>query len=606
MRVGAVFGLLTVTLWLALPAGLLPAADFEARYREAAASFHSLRAEGGAQPAQWRALAESFRGIQSSGPGSRRGADALYSAALSQREAYRVSGEWRDLSGAVAGFRSFVNHYPQDRLADDSLMHLADLVATGYDDLSGAQQTYRQVLTAYPEADQVPAAKKRLAALTAAIAAKSENRPAAAASTFAPSATGASGPSAARASPATVGGIRPGGANGGRLKRVQYWSALQWTRIIFTTDPFVPYRFDRLTASGDRPNRLYFDLLGAQSAPEVPALINVDDALLTRIRVDRFNADTTRVVLDLKEIAGFEVKDFLLPNERKIVVDLLPPKEPLAAGVRKSAPARARSPRRSAPAADGQLPQLTLQSSLGLKVKKVMIDPGHGGRDPGAVAFGLQEKNVVLKIAGHLRALLKKKHRKLQVGMTRESDRFISLQNRPLLAKQFGADLFVSIHLNANPFQRFHGVETYFLNLTRDASALRVAARENATTEKRVSDLNAILVDLLRDTNIVESSALARTLHASLLETLQSGHRNVRNLGVKQAPFLVLMGAEMPGVLVEAGFVTNRRENKRLRDTAYLDKIAEGIYEGLRRYIEQQNPVAAHPSTASLALNARF
>jgi N-acetylmuramoyl-L-alanine amidase len=246
-------------------------------------------------------------------------------------------------------------------------------------------------------------------------------------------------------------------------------------------------------------------------------------------------------------------------------------------------------------------PQLTLKSALGLKVRSIMLDPGHGGHDPGAVGFGVQEKEVALRIALRLRALLAERHPDLRVGMTRETDAFIPLQERPLKAKAFGADLFVSIHLNANEIERFHGVETYFLNLTRDSGALQVAARENATTEKHVSDLNEILVDLLRDTTIVESSELAKVLQTSLVGTLHGRHPRVRDLGVKQAPFLVLMGAEMPGVLVEVGFVTNRGENRRLQDDAYLNRIADGIYEGLRRYIERQNIVASREHTTPLA-----
>ena len=130
-------------------------------------------------------------------------------------------------------------------------------------------------------------------------------------------------------------------------------------------------------------------------------------------------------------------------------------------------------------------------------------------------------------------------------------------------------------------------METYFLNLTSDASALQVAARENLSTEKQIGDLNAILRDLLQDTNIVESSKLAGFLQASLITGLRARYK-VRNLGVKQAPFMVLIGAEMPGVLVEAGFLTNRRENKRLRSKRYLRRIAEGIYEGLQKYIQEQ------------------
>jgi len=178
------------------------------------------------------------------------------------------------------------------------------------------------------------------------------------------------------------------------------------------------------------------------------------------------------------------------------------------------------------------------------------------------------------------------------VELTREKDEFLPLKERPARALEFGADLFVSVHLNANTIQRFHGVETYFLNMTSDKNALAVAARENNSTHQEASGLNAILYDLLQDANIVESSELAESLQGSLVKTLRGRHKNVKNLGVKQAPFLVLMGAQMPSVLVEAGFVTNPMESKRLKDDKYLNRISEGIYEGLRSYIEKRNIAA--------------
>jgi N-acetylmuramoyl-L-alanine amidase len=148
-------------------------------------------------------------------------------------------------------------------------------------------------------------------------------------------------------------------------------------------------------------------------------------------------------------------------------------------------------------------------------------------------------------------------------------------------------------------------VETYFLNLTTDASALEVAARENASTEKQVSDLNAILLDLLRDTNIIESGRLAKTLQASLVDELQAGHP-VRDLGVKQAPFMVLLGSEVPSVLVEAGFITNREENRRLRDQSYQQRIAEGIYAGLSAYMDDQTIAGQAASPSPPAQLARY
>ncbi len=658
------------------------AAEVEGRYRDAAARFHTLRSSGSASAEQWRAVADAFRSIHAEVPTARRGADALFSAALACREAWRVGVEWQDLSRAVADFRAFVSSYRDDRLADDALMHLAALLADGYGDLAAARDTYQRLLNDYPDGDQQPAAQRRLAAVAAVLnatatrdraermeraehndraersgqtahsaapaasapvtrvaAAQAAGKDSAAAGAGAPGSAGSNGSAASNGSAgsarAQLAGIdyglaaaRPADGNdepappGGHVKRVQVWSAPEWTRVILTTDPGVRFTVSRLEADEHRPERVFFDLR-AEPGTELAPVTAVGDGVLRGIRISRYDARTTRVVLDLGRMEGYAVKDFRLPGERKIVVDLRPTAAVLAARRKTAAPALAAatlatSPARTptpavasasapqpTPAASAPLPEPLVNAPAGLQVHSIMIDPGHGGHDPGALAYGMEEKTLVLEISRRLRDLLRERHPELRVGLTRERDVFIPLQERPQIAKRFGADLFVSVHLNANPIRRFHGVETYFLNVTQDREALEVAARENAGSGQHLADLNGILLDLLRDSNLIESGELAKTVQASLVTTLRADTGPVRDLGVKQAPFLVLMGAEMPSVLVEAGFITNRDENRRLQDSDYLDQIAQGIYDGLRRYIEQQNIISAARPPASVAANER-
>jgi N-acetylmuramoyl-L-alanine amidase len=691
---------------LAVLAALAPwvggprAADLETRYRDAAARFHTLeqtgqKANGAVNADAWRTLADQFRSIYTDVPDSRRGADALYSAGLSYRQAWEVSAEWRDLSRAVAQFREFTARFPKDTLADDALMHLAWLQAKGFDDAQGAVDLYHRLLAAYPDGDQRDAARLALAdaqrtlaaaqqrqhdaaqaaasaqapaaqaaasaqapaaaaAPAATVAAAVQPRPRAAgtpetrstpAAKAAPAATAVAGSSAAAAASTGAGNAdaRPelaalaaaavtsgdeGTPQGGRIKRIQFWTTPELTRVIVTTDPGVRYTVNRIPGDAKHPERVYFDLHG-QPADALPDLTPVGDPVLRQIRVGQSGGNATRVVLDLRHLHGYEVKDFRLPTERKIVVDLHPTAELVAAARRQQAravaavqsPAPAPLPQRvpatatqatpqTVPAtvpATNKLPPEPQLASLPavLQVHSIMIDPGHGGKDPGAIAFGLEEKNLTLSIARDLRAVLQKRHPELRVGMTRDSDVFIPLQERPEIAKRFGADLFVSIHVNANPIKRFHGVETYFLNLTDDRHALEVAARENETSQQSTNALNDILLDLMRDTTLIQSSALAKAVQASLVGTLRGDRGAVHDLGVKQAPFLVLMGAEMPSVLVEVGFITNRQENQRLQDPQHLNQIAEGIYDGLGRYIEQQNVVAARRREPSVAANDR-
>jgi N-acetylmuramoyl-L-alanine amidase len=228
-----------------------------------------------------------------------------------------------------------------------------------------------------------------------------------------------------------------------------------------------------------------------------------------------------------------------------------------------------------------------LAQQLGLGVKKVVIDPGHGGKDPGAVGpNGVREKDVALAIAKKLQKKLREEL-KLEAILTRKSDIFLPLEERTALANTQKADLFVSIHTNAHKNRRVYGMSTYILNVATDAEAARLAAFENAVSAKRISDLEKILNDLMLNSKINESSRLADDVQQGLLKRLPKNYSRVKDLGVKQAPFYVLIGAQMPSIMVEASFITNKREEKRLASSAYQDAVAEGILAGIRSYIKQ-------------------
>ncbi len=234
---------------------------------------------------------------------------------------------------------------------------------------------------------------------------------------------------------------------------------------------------------------------------------------------------------------------------------------------------------------DGDLTdsQLSLAQQLGLGIGTIVIDPGHGGKDPGAIAFDMKEKDIVLKVgkslAGHLRERLG-----ATVILTRENDVFMPLEERTAIANTNSADLFVSLHINAHPSPDIRGFETYFLNLTTNAEAMRVAARENATSTHQLSDLQDILSDILRNSKINESSRLAERVHKSIDSGFSESHFALKNMGVKQAPFYVLIGAEMPAILIEIAFISNPDDAKLLGDDDFIDKLAEQISDGISQY----------------------
>ena len=218
-----------------------------------------------------------------------------------------------------------------------------------------------------------------------------------------------------------------------------------------------------------------------------------------------------------------------------------------------------------------------------------MIDPGHGGHDPGAKARGLAEADLVLDVAHRLVQRLSTQPG-LEVVMTRRRDSYLPLEARTTLANRVQADLFLSIHANAsrNPYTR--GVETYFLNLATDPAAERLAARENVAGVKTMHDLEGLLQTIATNSKVNESRDFAEAIHRTLLHTLRTVDPELPDLGVKQAPFVVLIGARMPSILAEISFVTNRQDATLLSTEAYRDLIADALFEGILRYQRSLDP----------------
>jgi N-acetylmuramoyl-L-alanine amidase len=235
----------------------------------------------------------------------------------------------------------------------------------------------------------------------------------------------------------------------------------------------------------------------------------------------------------------------------------------------------------------------SIARQLALGVRRIVVDPGHGGKDYGAPGYrkGVHEKDVVLDISKKLAARLKKELA-CEVLMTRSDDVYLTLEERTAIANTKKADLFISVHANAARNRNAYGIETYFLNLTTDEESIAVAARENATSEKNISELQTILNDLMRNAKVNESSRLATYVQKDLCGYLDQHYSQIYDKGVKQAPFYVLLGAQMPSILIETSFISNSRECRRLTDSQYQDHLCEGIVKGVRRYIQETRPTA--------------
>jgi N-acetylmuramoyl-L-alanine amidase len=275
-------------------------------------------------------------------------------------------------------------------------------------------------------------------------------------------------------------------------------------------------------------------------------------------------------------------------DETPVVAEPDPPKVPLLSRPVATLP----SPAIPATNSNGQF---SLARQLGLGVSRIVLDPGHGGHDPGARSNGLSEASLVLDVAQRLRKLLEKQPG-IEVAMTRDSDVFIPLEERTAIANRQNADLFLSIHANASRNTKAHGVETYFLNFATNPEAEAVAARENSASGRTMHSLPDIVRAIALNNKIDESRDFADTIQKAMVQRLSSKNGELRDLGVKQAPFVVLIGAGMPSVLAEIAFVTNKQEGTLLKTAGYRQTIAEALLEAILRY---QRSLKAKTSIAS-------
>jgi N-acetylmuramoyl-L-alanine amidase len=362
----------------------------------------------------------------------------------------------------------------------------------------------------------------------------------------------------------------PGLPDRARLFAVRFTSSNSYSRITIDLSHKVPYETRRLPEDASRklPPRLYIDLLNTKLAMASKDPMIIEDGLLRQVRVGQFSADVVRVVIDMTSPA--EHNAFFLADPYRLIIDMQGKKSgPATASVDKG------QNRTVAPQAKAQQP-----------VRKVVLDPGHGGKDPGAIGVGgIAEKDIVLAVAKKLANKLRQEMG-VQVILTRTDDRFIALEDRTAMANAQEADLFVSLHMNASSNSEARGLETYYLDKTTDEASLRLAARENATSRKNVSDLQFILSDMVQNLKLEDSISLAHHLQHSLVDSMSKNIAEVKDLGVKKALFYVLVGARMPSVLVEMFFITHRTEGRAMSHENYQDAVVDALYDGIVKYNE--------------------
>jgi len=340
------------------------------------------------------------------------------------------------------------------------------------------------------------------------------------------------------------------------------------------------------------PGRIYVDVLQAKLNPILQGQsYPVKAEYISQIRISQKTRSTVRVVVDVEFSRIRSYRVYHLFDPFRLVIDIYPreTKAPTAAGTPDKAlpPADKTQPpvKREVTPRDPNLAGTSLARQLGLGVRTIVIDPGHGGPRPGTIGrSGFQEKTVNLDVALALQKLLKEKAG-LDAILTRESDVDVPLDNRTVIANQKRADLFVSIHSNAHRDRKRGGVETFFLNISPDPSVIELAAAENATSTKNIGEMKTILQKIVQNSKIQESRDLAEFIQKNLVKSLSGDLPAIKDLGVKGGPFWVLIGGEMPSVLVEISHLSNAKEEAKLKTKKYRELAAQGIYDGIMEYI---------------------
>ena len=514
---------------------------------------------------------------------------------------------------AVAAYRAVVSEYPSSRLGEQALWEVVEMAqaATDRRRIGDAGKAY---LDAFPDAPRAKEVKALLRRRT---------------------------PTAPLPSPPPPGLVA--------VFDLRAWSGDSSTRVVLDLERKVKLQYDRITG----PDRLFVDLVGTRLHPNLKGRsFPVGDGLLEQIRIAQNKDDVVRVVLDFKDVKDHSV--FFLEDPTRLVIDVRGTSRPRAQVAEKGQAPPAAAPTAGDPTVDvlpshrldamlaaeagprgskrapiliagpgpvarpetrpegrrrgapqpPEPPELnragsySLARQLGLGARRIVIDPGHGGHDPGTIGpGGLQEKDLVLDVSLRLEKLVRAELG-AEVIMTRSNDSYVPLEERTAIANSKGADLFLSVHGNASRDNRARGIETYFLSFAQDSHAAAVAARENAISAATLKDLQQLVKAITLNSKIDESRDFAASVQEAMVQNVRQQHA-VEDRGVHTAPFYVLIGANMPSVLAEIAFVTNPDDEKRLQTRDYRDLIARALLRGVKSYLEALNRTQMRQLTGS-------
>jgi N-acetylmuramoyl-L-alanine amidase len=559
---------------------------------------------------------------------------------------YNHMGEQFDpkyFRSALASYEFLVSDYPTSRYVQDAQLAIAALQRGPLDQPDLAKRAYEQFIQQHPRSARAREARAALAEMAAAAKRAAAPAPARVSSTAKPPVT----PAAAPVMPAAT-ATAPGGAttpaSPAELGQVRVWNADSYTRVIIDMGGQAKYQAARISG----PDRIYFDIenahLNARLAAEPVEIPS--NGYLKSVRIAQNRPNVVRVVLEVDQVKDYSV--FELANPDRLVVDVygaehegtapatvtvvpttptapaakdVPPTrtaaaaKPKAPAVREVKAAVSKATPATQPAVTAQPPLLSAKKTvaamtpapvaqptragehsltrvLGLKVGRIVIDAGHGGHDTGTIGpTGLMEKDLSLDVSLRLGRLIQQRLPLAEVTYTRSDDSFVALEQRTAIANDARSDLLISIHANSSDDHKVRGIETYYLNFNAAPAAMEVAARENALAQGGVHQLEELVQKIARNEKIEESRDLAANIQESLTKQTNA---SARNRGVRKAPFVVLIGANMPSVLTEISFLSNPTDEQWLKKPENRQRVAEGIYHGIETYLKSANSLAGN------------
>ncbi|MDX9787586.1 MAG: N-acetylmuramoyl-L-alanine amidase [Desulfobacterales bacterium] len=575
-------GLMCVFAFMALTPYVSLAETAESRFLNAEAAYRSLRGNASKQKYRhnWLNCIKKYQKVHEMAPSGPWAAAGLYWAGKLYDELFRRSGMASDRKEALNRFEAIIKQYPASRYNAKAEQELRRIGGANF--LKAPPPQAVKIPNHKPIYSSAKPSQKKEAVVSPAAKSLIVKAP----RFFKPGASGMLTDSGRPAdSESTTDSRMRTGSGLTTVSGLRFWSNANYTRIVIDVEKETTYahRLLKKDPSIDKPQRLYVDFDRSRLGDGLQKLIPINDDLLLDARAGQYTPECVRVVVDIKSFKTYKV--FSLRNPFRIVVDVWGDTD-----------IGSRSASITLPPSGGQKEDFgksAIARQLALGVRRIVIDPGHGGKDFGAPGYkrGVYEKDVVLQIGKRL-AQKVRADLGCEVIMTRTSDRYLTLEERTAIANTSDADLFISIHTNAHSDSRAFGIETYFLNLATDNDAILVAARENATSTKNISDLQTILNDLMNNAKVNESSRLAAHVQNRLYEGLSNRYDRIKDKGVKQAPFYVLLGAQMPAILVETSFISNARECERLMNTTYQDRLTDAIIRGIKGYMKEINPTA--------------